>query len=491
MIDRSKTAALTICCVFGLLTSAIAPQVARAADEASRPNVLFIAVDDLRVELGCYGNTIVKSPNLDRLASRGLLFERAYCQQALCNPSRASLLTGLRPDTLGVTDLPTHFRRRFPDVVTLPQLFKQQGYHARGIGKIFHNWRQDDYKGDPQSWSLPAVLHYATHGSDKPVVEGQLPPDNTGMPRVESRDVADEAYFDGRIAELAVGALRELKDEPFFLAVGFWKPHLPFNAPRKYWQLYNRADVQLPANPNRPQGVPQIALHDGRELLRTFPDGLNDKQVRTLRHGYYAATSYVDAQIGKVLDELDRLKLRDKTIVVFWSDHGFHLGEHDLWCKTSNFELDAHVPLIISVPGQKSAGRRTAALVELLDVYPTLADLCGLAPPHNLEGRSLRPLFDDPRSTIKNGAITQHPRPAYGPARSNPDVMGYSLRTDRYRYTEWRRLKDGETIARELYDHRTDPGETRNLATSADLAGVLNQHAAQLSEQLRANPTKP
>ena len=197
-------------------------------------NVLFIAVDDLRVELGTYGDTIVQSPNIDALARRGLRFDRAYTQQALCNPSRASLLTGLRPDTLGVTDLPTHFRQTHPDVVTLPQLFKENGYHARGIGKIFHNWRQDDFQGDPASWSVPAVMHYATHGSDTPQVEGDLPPDLAGVPSTECRDVPDEAYFDGRIAAAAVQALRELKDEPFFLGVGFWKPHLPFNAPKKY-----------------------------------------------------------------------------------------------------------------------------------------------------------------------------------------------------------------------------------------------------------------
>ena len=198
---------------------------ARQVLAADRPNVLFIAVDDMRVELGCYGDTIVKSPNIDRLATQGTLFNRAYCQQTVCNPSRASLLTGMRPDTIGIWDLPTHFREKNPDIVTLPQLFKQNGYHAQNIGKIFHNWRQDDYKGDPLSWSVPAVMHYANHGSDQAVVDGDVPPDESNVPKTEIRDVPDNAYFDGRVAELAVAALRELKDRQFFLAVGFWKPH--------------------------------------------------------------------------------------------------------------------------------------------------------------------------------------------------------------------------------------------------------------------------
>ena len=457
-------------------------QAAFAADAPrERPNVLFIAVDDMRVELGCYGNAPVKSPNIDRLAQRGLLFERAYCQQALCNPSRASLLTGLRPDTLQVTDLPTHFRQHHPEVVTLPQLFKNNGYHARNVGKIFHNWRQDDYKGDPDSWSVPAVMHYASHGMDKAQVDGDLPPDTAGVARAENRDVPDEAYFDGRVANLAVEALQELKDEPFFLAVGFWKPHLPFNPPKKYWDMYDPSDISLPINPDAPRDVPAIAMHDGREMLRGFEGDVRDEQTRKLRHGYYAAISYVDAQIGKVLDELDRLRLREKTIVVFWSDHGFHLGEHDLWGKTSNFELDAHVPLIISLPEQKTAGEKTEALVELLDLYPTLAQLCDLPAPNNLEGMSLKPLLDGTATTVKPATYTQHPRPAYSRGKA-PKIMGYSVRNNRYRYTEWRDFKTGKVTARELYDHVEDPRETINLAGNPKQAETVKTMATQLAD---------
>lgn len=471
---------------------------AAASVHAAEQNVLFLAVDDLRVELGCYGNTLVQSPHVDRLAARGTLFGRAYCQQAVCNPSRASLLTGLRPDTLGVWDLPTHFRQNRPEVVTLPQHFKQHGYFTQNIGKIFHNWRQDDYRGDPASWSVPAVMHYANHGSDKAQVEGRLPPDGSDVPKTEIRDVPDEAYFDGRVARLAVEALGQLKErresqgQPFFLAVGFWKPHSPFNAPKRYWDLYERPRIALPANPHPPTDVPPIALHDAREILRAFksrPDGRPTvDEVRALRHGYYAATSYVDAQIGEVLDELDRLDLTDSTIVVFWSDHGYHLGEHGLWAKTSNFELDARVPLIIATP-QHPGGQRADAVVELLDIYPTLADLCGVEPPDGLEGESLLPLLDDPSATVKRAAITQHPRPAYYSAQQPLAAMGYSLRTDRYRYTEWRDARRGDVTARELYDHAHDPAETVNLAAQPEHSATIEKLAAELTTIVGRGPS--
>lgn len=437
---------------------------ARGVD-ARRPNVLFIAVDDMRVELGCYGNTPALSPNIDQLAARGVTFNRAYCQQAVCNPSRASLLTGRRPDSLRIWDLPTHFRELYPDIVTLPQHFKNNGYCTQGIGKIFHNWRQN-IEGDPSSWSVPAVMHYATHGSDKPIVEGELPENTAATLKCEARDVPDNAYFDGRIADLAVTSLDEVKDRAFFLAVGFWKPHLPFNAPKRYWDLYDRSKLSLPVHPEPPIDVPQIALHNGRELLGGKGRELTAAEVLELRHGYYAGISYLDAQVGKVLAELERLELVDNTIIVFWSDHGFHLGEQGLWCKTSNFELDARVPLIISTPEMGSAqrGRHSDSLVELLDLFPTLVDLCGLPALSTLEGVSLRPVIDDATSRVKPAAYTQHPRPAY--YKGKPEAMGCSVRTDRFRYTEWRDFATGKVVAKELYDHDTDADESRNLAAS-------------------------
>jgi len=473
--------ALTVTTGVGLdLSNLVGMAESRGVDKRPKPNVLFIAADDLRCNLGCYGDTLVKSPNLDRLANRGVTFEWAYCQQALCNPSRASLLTGRRPDSLGIWNLETHFRQVIPDIVTFPQWFKQHGYFTQNIGKIFHNWRQDAYKGDPTSWSVPAVMHYGTHGSDKAVVDDPVPPNLAKDRTTVCRDVPDEAYFDGRIAAKSVKALRKLKTlgQPFFLAVGFWKPHSPFNAPKRYWDLYEGNQIPLPANPKPPKDVPAIALHNSREILGTKGRTLSNDAVREIRHGYLAAISYLDAQVGKVLDELDRLGLTDNTVVVFWADHGYHLGEKSLWAKTSNFELDARVPLIIAAPKLKTANRKTSALVELLDLYPTLSELCGLPKPVGVQGKSLVPVLKDPGAKVKDAAFTQHPRPAYYKGR--PDVMGYSVRTTNYRYTEWRDWETGKTVARELYAHDKDPAETRNIVDMMEMKSVV----AELSNLL-------
>lgn len=454
-----------------------------ATSQAEQPlNVLLIAVDDMRVDLNCYGQRAIKSPHIDQLAARGILFERAYCQQAVCNPSRASLLTGLRPDTLGVWDLKTHFRENHPEIVTLPQLFKQHGYHSQCIGKIYHNWRQDRFRGDAASWSVPSELHYGRHGDDQAQVTGDLPPNLSEVPRTEIRDVPDNAYFDGRVAERAIQVLRGLRDEKFFLAVGFWKPHADFNAPKPYWDLYPIDEIALADYNDPPKDVPAIALHDSREILRAFPaGGPSEGQARVLRRGYYAAISYVDAQIGKILQELDQLDLWHNTVVVFWSDHGFHLGEHSLWAKTSNFELDAHVPLIIAAPGFPPE-KRSSSIVELLDIYPTLADLCRIPAPENLEGVSLRPVLMEPTREVKTAAMTQHTRPAY-PDQTHPlYAIGYSIRTPNYRYTEWRSTNEtGKILARELYDHSTDSAETVNLAGRPEHATTIERLAKQLS----------
>ncbi|WP_298858776.1 sulfatase [uncultured Gimesia sp.] len=469
----------------------LCPNVCEESQAAQKPNVLFIAADDLRCDLACYGHPLVKTPHLDQLAKRGVLFKQAYCQQALCNPSRASLLTGRRPDTLKIWDLPTHFREVEPEIVTMPQLFKQQGYFTQNIGKIFHNWRQK-IQGDPASWSVPAVLHYATHGSDKPIMNNntELPVNFAKTQKTESRDVPDSAYFDGRIADLAVQALQKLKRkrEPFFLAVGFWKPHLPFNPPKKYWDLYDQIPITTPTNPRPPQNVPAIALHNGRELLGSKGRNLTQEETIELRTGYLAGISYLDAQIGKVIAELDRQGLRDNTIIVFWSDHGFHLGEHGLWCKTSNFENDAHVPLMISAPHMKHAGETSHALVELLDMYPTLVELCQLPAPNQLEGKSLVPLLNDPTQSVKPAAFTQHPRPAY--FKDVPQNMGVSVRTPRYRYTEWRNFKTGKVEARELYDHEADPDENTNIVDNPSDEIAFQKAIKLLEEQFPSKTTQ-
>lgn len=465
--------------LFGLTLVGVGLAATSAVRASEMLNVIFIAADDLRCDLACYGHREAITPHLDRLAKRGVLFERAYCQQALCNPSRASLLTGRRPDRLRIWDLPTHFREVDPSIVTLPEHFKQQGYVTQSIGKIFHNWRQD-IEGDPQSWSVPQRLHFARHDDDQPQVEGSLPPNVAKAPRCERRAVEDEAYFDGRIARDAVKALRRHADgeRPFFLAVGFWKPHLPFNAPDKYWRMYDREKLAPPLNPDRSKNAPDLAFHDSREILRAAEvRRLTQAQVMELRHGYLAGVSYLDAQVGRLLDEVDRLDLAHKTVFVFWSDHGFHLGEHALWCKTSNFELDARVPLIIAAPDLGGAGQKTPALAELLDLYPTLAELCGLPEPKNVDGVSLVPVLKNPSATVKQAAYTQHPRPNY--YRGQPEVMGVSVRTDGMRYTQWRDFKTGEVRGEELYDHRHDPAETVNV-----LADPPDAEAAAIAKRL-------
>ena len=470
-----------VCYVFLV---AVGPLLAASPSEAedapaSRPNVLMIVVDDMRAELGCYGDAHIVSPNLDALAARGTLFERAYCQQAVCNPSRASTLTGLYPSTLGIWDLPTHFRQRRKDIVTLPQAFTNSGYVTRGIGKVFHNWTQDRYRGDARSWSLPQALHYANHGDDVPHV-GLIPPSRIEMPKVTIHDVPDEAYLDGRVAALGVDSLEAFAQtgEPFFLACGFWKPHSPFNAPAQYWNLYDFDDITDPDPAKRPKDVPGIAMHDSREIRRGFRDRPGNRptaeEARRLRHGYYAAISFADAQIGKLLDALDRTGLAENTIVVFWSDHGYHLGEKTLWAKTSNFELDARVPMIVALPdalrgsAAGSGGQRTDALVELVDLYPTLCDLAAIDPPHELDGDSLAPLLRGKANAAQSdddaAAFTWHPRPAYPVEGTDPKAIGWSMRTDRYRLTEWRAFDDGELRAVELYDHDADADEMANIA---------------------------
>jgi arylsulfatase A-like enzyme len=462
-----------------------------AGQAAEKPNVLFIAVDDLRPEFGAYGADYIHAPNLDRLAKRGVTFDRAYCQQAVCSPSRSSLLTGTRPDTTKVWDLVTHFRKALPDVVTLPQLFNQNGYFVQGMGKLFHGGFDD-----PQSWSVPWTSPKTGHGAyglpeNNAIVQAKVaaskdaPPKKGGGkvrnygPAFESSDVPDNTFHDGALADMAVSALRDCakKNQPFWLGVGFIRPHLPFVSPKKYWDLYDPAKIALAPNPFKPKGAPDYAVLPGGEL-RTYhgiPQGpIPDDLARQLKHGYYAAISYMDAQLGRVLDELERLGLADKTIVILWGDHGWKLGEHAGWCKHSNVENDTHAPLLISVPGLQTAGKHASALVEFVDVYPTLAELCGLSLPSHLEGTSLVPILRDPSKAVKSAAFSQYPRPFGG-----LQLMGYSMRTDRYRFTRWiHRDNPSKVDAVELYDEQTDPQENVNIANdpaNAELVGKLTE----------------
>ncbi|MBN2475488.1 MAG: sulfatase [Pirellulales bacterium] len=517
--QRSRCVVATLAFVLcGLALSVAAGEAAEGDVSAGgrgegRLNVLFFAVDDLRPETGGYGNPIIKTPHIDELASRGTLFCRAYCQQAVCSPSRTSLLTGRRPDTTGVYDLQTHFRLNLPDVVTLPQHFKQCGYHTQGFGKIYHGGLDD-----PHSWSVP---HWSPPGPGygKPetltaldeqrkqlrakyggpssevlqrdaktgaVLKRSAPKYRVRGPAWEDPDVADAALPDGKTAARAIRVLRQVRHKPFFLAVGFLKPHLPFVAPKKYYELYQREELHLATNPFPPKDVPAIAMHNWGELRNYSgipPRGsLSDAMALDLVHGYYAATSYVDAQIGRVLDELDRLGLREKTVIVLWGDHGWQLGEHGLWCKHTNFEIATRVPLIFSAPAQKQPGAKTDALAEFVDIYPTLCDLCSLPIPDGLEGTSLAPVMEDPKRAWKTAALSQYPR---------GKVMGYSMRTDRYRYTEWLPRAGGAPVARELYDHRNDPQENVNLAGLPESAEMVSQLSRHLKAGWRAARPAP
>jgi arylsulfatase A-like enzyme len=499
-----------------LLLLALGPTLLHAA---GRPNILFIAVDDLRPEFGAYGAGYIKSPNLDRLARAGLTFDRAYCQQAVCSPTRSSLMTGTRPDTTKVWDLVTHFRTALPDVVTLGQHFKNHGYFVQGMGKIYHGGFDD-----PATWSVPWQTpkaqtygrpennRYGRPGADpddeaatkarkdrKSGGKGKATPAeqpdaaatktlNSRGPAFEASDVPDNTFQDGKVADLAVSTLNELKSrqQPFFLAVGFVKPHLPFVSPQRYWDLYDPAKIELAPNKYRPKDAPDYAILPGGEL-RNYKDipetSIPDDLARQLKHGYYAAISYMDAQVGKVLDELERLGLRENTIVILWGDHGWKLGEHDAWCKHSNCENDTHAALLLSVPGMRHAGAHTRSLVEFVDIYPTLSDLAGLPLPGHLEGLSFKPLLDDPTLPWKQAAFSQYPRPK-GRSGTGP-LMGYSMRTERHRFTVWVNRDDHSKVdAIELYDHVTDPQENQNLARQPGQADLV----ARLMEQWRKGP---
>ena len=477
-----------------LLVASLALVAPAAAQEGKKLNVLFIAVDDLRPELSCYGAAYIKSPNIDALAAQGLRFDRAYCQLALCNPSRASLLAGRRPETIGVYDLKTFVRDAAPDVVTLPELFKKHGYESISIGKIFHTTNGNHE--DPASWSGKAIKPRSkAKAATRPDGYVPRPPakndpeaaDHAFEPPYAALDVADEDLSDGRIASAAIKALNGNKDRPFFLAVGFHKPHLPFVAPKKYWDLYDPATIELPPNREHPKGAPAFATNDASELRRykdVPKDGpaADEAMTRSLTHGYYACVSYIDAQIGRVLAELDRLKLRDNTAVIFFGDHGYHLSEQGTWNKRTNWELATRVPLIVSAPAQKARGQGTVALAELVDVYPTLVELCGLPRPQKLEGTSVVPLLDDPARPWKFAAFSVY-------QKSVPELggraLGRAMRTSRYRLIEWRGEKSG-TVVRELYDHENDPRETVNLAASPENAQLIEK----LASQLRDGPAK-
>lgn len=446
-------------------------------------NVLFIAVDDLRPELGCYGINQIKSPNIDRLAQKGTLFNRAYCQQAVCSPSRTSLMTGLRPDATKVFDLQSHFRTTIPDVVTLPQYFRMNGYYTKSFGKIYHGILDDplSWSDNPDNTLPPDSLKQKIKSVVKQEIQRSKSLFNVKHPAWECKDLPDNAFGDGQMTESVIELLRDekIKEKPFFLAVGFRKPHLSFIAPKKYWDMYDASKIDKAKNPFLPANVPDIALTNWEELRRyeDIPQvgPLSEEQAATLKHGYYACVSYIDAQIGLLLDELDRLGLSENTIVILWGDHGWKLGEHAMWCKHTNFEVDTHSPLICYSPKQKLLGTKTDALVEFVDIYPSLCELAGLKVPSGLAGKSFAPLLNDPSKKWKKAAFSQYPRPG--------GVMGYSIRTNKYRLTQWIN-KQNQVIATELYDHQADPQENRNIAGFSENEELIISLSKQLQESI-------
>ncbi len=494
-----RTQSTRVAIIGALLLAPLASlQAADAPAPAAKPNVLLICVDDLKPLLGCYGAPTIQSPSIDRLATRGVLFERAFCNQAVCSPSRNALMTGLRPQTIGIYDLGTNFRKAVPDAITLAQHFQQHGYRTEAMGKIFHvghGNREDNASWTVPHWgpgggmyALPANMDSAKRTFEKAKAEGVPESKMAALPRgapTEYADAPDDAYADGRIADEAIRRLKVAKqkpNEPWLIAVGFLKPHLPFCAPKKYWDLYDPAALLLPTLKEPPIGAPAFAPTTWGEL-RQYSDipatgPLDDAKTRHLIHGYHAAVSFMDAQLGRVLDELERLELVKNTIIVLWGDHGWHLGDHGMWCKHTNYEQAARIPLVVCAPGVAKAGVKTGALAETVDIYPTLCELAGLPVPPGLDGASFVDALSDPVATTKEAVFHVYPR---------TQLMGRAVRTARYRLVEWKKPgAPSNTAVSELYDYEADPAETKNLA--AEQPAIVAKLRALLAQQPEAKP---
>ena len=474
--------------ILGLITFAVLCAASRAAD---RLNVLFIAVDDLKPVAGCYGGT-AKTPNIDRLAARGVRFDRAYCNQAVCAPSRNSLMTGLRPQTLGIYDLGTNFRASRPDAVTLAQAFQKAGYRTEAMGKIFHvghgnhedpaSWTVPHWQGKTVAYLLPESLPKEGMTREEAMFSNKPAANLPRGAAYEAADVADDQYPDGKIAEEAIKCLHAAKESgaASFIAVGFLKPHLPFCAPKKYWDMYDREKFELAAFRSPPKDAPSFAPTNFGEL-RNYSDTpeigpVSDDLARTLIHGYHAATSYIDAQLGRVLDALDKEGLADKTIIVLWGDHGWHLGDHGMWSKHTNYEQATRIPLIVAAPGVKPAVN--SRFVETVDLYPTLCELAAISTPAGLDGKSFAASLRDAAVPARDHITHVFPR---------GERLGRAIRDSRYRMVEWKKpgASPDEAII-ELYDYETDPLETANIA--AQSPDVVAKLRALLAQQPEAKP---
>lgn len=491
-----------------ILFLAISPLSGWAIDEKikeNRPNILLILIDDLKPALGVYGDTTAITPSMDGLAAKGTRFDMAYANQAVCAPSRFNLMLGSRSSSSGIYGFGQNFRDYYPNAMTLPQFFKGQGYHTESMGKVFHIGHGT--YNDELSWSVPhhkdLVIEYVDPAS-KPegfTREEALFSNQSakGLPRGvawESPEVADDAYADGRTAARAVKRLKELSeskqgDEPFFLAVGFARPHLPFSVPKKYWDLYQRENLPLPTYEKAPEGAPPYAVKRDTEIDQYKPVRPSSEQdpfplelKQQLIHGYYAGVSYVDAQIGKVLQALEESGLDENTIVVLWGDHGYHLGEMGIWTKHVNYELANKIPLLVVAPGISQPGAVTSQLAETVDIYPTLLELAGFSPPtleQPFDGTSLVPVLREPQKQIRDHAYHCFPRGGR---------LGRAIRTDRYRLVEWKKIGEPvESAEYELYDYQNSAVEMKNIAK--DNPSVLGKMKKILASHPEAVPSRP
>ena len=470
-----------------LLSFTLAACLSKGPGEPSNKlNVVFIAVDDLARSVRCFGDTLAQTPHIDRLSEMGVRFDRAYCQLPLCNPSRASVMTGLRPDIIKVYDLDRHFREEVPDVVTLPQLFKNNGYWSGRVGKLYHYnvpaGIGTNGLDDPESWN-EVVNPKGRDAEEEHLITNAEPHRkiSAALSWLEAEGT-DEEQTDGMVASEAIRLIKSHKDQPFFLGVGFYRPHTPYVAPKKYFEPYPMEKIQLPMSPENDRAdIPYAALAHNCKIPHY---GLNTDTCRKAKQAYYASVSFIDAQVGRILDELEKENLMQHTVIVLWSDHGYHLGEHEgIWQKRCLFEESAGSPMIIYAPGAKGNGKASQQVVEFVDVYPTVARLCGLEPPEDLSGKNLWPLLENPDLTWKGTAFTQVLRPGGG-----KPVMGRSVRTDRWRYTEWNRGEEG----RELYDHVVDPHEFINLAVDSAYQGTISRLRALFEEKIEGNvPESP
>jgi len=482
----------------GLALLMLDPASARADDTSTgHPNILLLLVDDLKPALGCYGDPYAKTPHLDQLAARGLKFDLAYCNQAVCAPSRFTLMLGAHSTATGLYGLGHKLRRSMPEAVTMPQFFAQHGYHTESMGKIFHIGHGNE--GDPESFSVPhfhdKVIEYldpaSTEGGkltrEEAYFTNQKLDQIRSLPRgaaFEATNSRDEDYADGRVAAEAIKRLRVAKTRkgPFFMAVGFVRPHLPFSAPQRYWDLHDPSKFPLSPFPDHPKGSPGIAHKRAGEIAMYSPvppknEDYTEKLKRQLVHGYYASVSYMDAQIGKVMTELDRLGLDSNTIVVLWGDHGFHLGDLGIWTKHTNYEQANRIPLVIVAPGVTAKGGSTRQLAESVDLFPTLAELSGLPQPEvpqPMSGKSLLPVLKDPEIRVRDHAFHCYPR--------RGGVIGRAIRTERYRMVEWKKPgAPAKTAQFELYDYGESSVEQLNLAKErpgvlAEMKGILARY---------------